>query len=153
MTKVYVVTSGEYSDYGITAIFSTNEKAEAFMTEQIKFSTDMLSRDNYNIEVWEIDLPKESWIVTNVRMDKEGNTKDTWMEENGANGEMGFQTWDSEGNLVWGVVTTDKIRAVKVTNEKRVQLITNNLWLSKDLYRKDVGALINTSHEAEAKTE
>jgi hypothetical protein len=27
--KVYVVTTGEYSDYGISAIFSTKEKAEA----------------------------------------------------------------------------------------------------------------------------
>ena len=30
--QVYVVTSGEYSDYGIDAIFSTAEKAQEYVS-------------------------------------------------------------------------------------------------------------------------
>ena len=30
MTKVYVITRGEYSDYGIERIFSTREAAEKY---------------------------------------------------------------------------------------------------------------------------
>lgn len=33
MSTVYVVTSGSYSDYGINAIFSTEELANAYVNE------------------------------------------------------------------------------------------------------------------------
>lgn len=36
-TVVYAVSSGEYSDYGIRAIFSTEEKAQAYCDRQNKF--------------------------------------------------------------------------------------------------------------------
>ena len=45
--KVYVVTQGAYSDYGIVAIFSTREQAE------LKCAT--LCDDNNQIAEWEVD--------------------------------------------------------------------------------------------------
>ena len=45
--KVYVVTQGAYSDYGIVAIFSTREQAE------LKCAT--LYDDNNQIAEWEVD--------------------------------------------------------------------------------------------------
>ncbi len=52
MSKVYIVTSGEYSDYGIDRVFSTEEKAK----EWIDIITSMYG-GNYNIEQYELDAP------------------------------------------------------------------------------------------------
>ncbi len=44
--KIYIVTSGEYSDYGINAVFSTKEKAVEYVEQH---GTD------YNIEEYNLD--------------------------------------------------------------------------------------------------
>ena len=52
MNKVFIATSGEYSDYGIDKVFSSIEKAK----EWIKVVTSMYG-GNYNIEPYELDAP------------------------------------------------------------------------------------------------
>ena len=52
MGKVFIVTSGEYSDYGIDRVFSTEEKAK----EWVDIITSMYN-GNYNIEQYELDAP------------------------------------------------------------------------------------------------
>lgn len=52
MSKVYIVTSGEYSDYGIDRVFSTEEKAK----EWVDVITSMYG-GNYNIEQYKLDAP------------------------------------------------------------------------------------------------
>ena len=52
MGKVFIVTSGEYSDYGIDRVFSTEEKAK----EWVDVITSMYG-GNYNIEQDELDAP------------------------------------------------------------------------------------------------
>ena len=52
MSRVFIVTSGEYSDYGIDRVFSSVEKAK----EWIKIVTSMYG-GNYNIEPYELDAP------------------------------------------------------------------------------------------------
>ena len=52
MRKVFIVTSGEYSDYGIDRVFSTEEKAK----EWVDVITSMYN-GNYNIEQYELDAP------------------------------------------------------------------------------------------------
>lgn len=44
--KIYIVTSGEYSDYGIDAVFSTKEKADEYIQQH---GTD------YHIEEYDLD--------------------------------------------------------------------------------------------------
>lgn len=74
MKKVYVVTSGEYSDYGIDAIFATEEEANKFVNEVIGNT-----EDNYDVIEWElntikekytyeIDIDWESFNVDNIRL-------------------------------------------------------------------------------------
>lgn len=46
MTTVYLVTSGEYSDYGVDGAFSTREKAVAWINGE---------DDDYEIEEYDID--------------------------------------------------------------------------------------------------
>ena len=52
MSKVFIVTSGEYSDYGINRVFTTEEKAK----EWVDIITSMYN-GNYNIEQYELDAP------------------------------------------------------------------------------------------------
>ena len=52
MGKVFIVTSGEYSDYGIYRVFSSEEKAKGW----IEVITSMYG-GNYNIEQYELDAP------------------------------------------------------------------------------------------------
>ena len=52
MSKVFIVTSGEYSDYGIDRVFTTEEKAK----EWVDIITSMYG-GNYDIEQYELDAP------------------------------------------------------------------------------------------------
>lgn len=52
MSRVFIVTSGEYSDYGIDRVFSTKEKAK----EWIEVITSMHG-GYYDIEPYELDAP------------------------------------------------------------------------------------------------
>ena len=49
-TKIYIVTSGEYSDYGIAGVFLRREKAEAFVRFRNKTAS---SYEQTEIEEWE----------------------------------------------------------------------------------------------------
>lgn len=46
--KIYIVTSGEYSDYRIDAVFTTKEKAEEYVQN---------NGSDYRIEDYELDKP------------------------------------------------------------------------------------------------
>ena len=56
--KIYIVTSGEYSDYGINAVFTTKGKAVEYMEQH---------GTNYNIEEYNLDEEVEKktqlWCV------------------------------------------------------------------------------------------
>ncbi|KKK61798.1 hypothetical protein LCGC14_3010720 [marine sediment metagenome] len=116
--KIYIVTSGAYSDYGIDAVFSRRELAEEFSG---------LKEDSV-VEEWDIDHPKKGWSLTVVRMGKRGGVKDIWHEVLSRFYLPGFQTFDVNSNLVWAVGTQDEKRAVKVVNEKRAQILAQGFW-------------------------
>lgn len=65
--QVYVVTSGEYSDYGINAIFSTLEKAQEYVS--MKEFTD--EYEYYGINVWDVDEHHETKVVDLVLLNDE----------------------------------------------------------------------------------
>jgi hypothetical protein len=49
--QIFIVTTGEYSDYTIDRVFSTRQKAVEYLDTQ---------DDNYRLEVFDIDEPIES---------------------------------------------------------------------------------------------
>lgn len=65
--QVYVVTSGEYSNYGINAIFSTAEKAQEYVS--MKEFTD--AYESYRINIWEIDKYDETECLNLVLINNE----------------------------------------------------------------------------------
>lgn len=64
--QVYVVTSGEYSDYGIDAIFSTVEKAQEYVSMR-----EFIDDEYYRINVWNVDEYHETERVNLVLLNGE----------------------------------------------------------------------------------
>lgn len=58
---LYVVTSGEYSYYGIVGIFSSQGKAEVFIKEAKKQTN---SNSDFRIEEWKLDEREKDTVAT-----------------------------------------------------------------------------------------
>lgn len=116
--KVYVVTSGSYSDYGINAIFSTPELAELYKNNYNKANP-----GDADIEEWELDKPIPENGYT-VRMTQNG-IADVSINFNAS---WGFWCFTRENKLVWNIQILDKERAIKVVNEKRAQILALGIW-------------------------
>src|SRR5574343_122040 len=76
MKKLYVLTSGCYSDYGIEGIFTSKEKAFAYIgltTEEQMAEIDE-GMCGYRIEEWDLDPePTESKYIISVTIDEQGS--------------------------------------------------------------------------------
>lgn len=68
MSNVYIVTSGEYSDYGIVQVFSTRELAEKYIEEGKGI------RKDCEIEEWILDpVILKPELVCNVHIERNGS--------------------------------------------------------------------------------
>lgn len=85
---IYVVTTGQYSDYRIRGVFGTEEQAEAFRQQRLKATP----RDgDARIELYHLDAPERDWesvTLYYVHVDAEGKitemrTKDSEYRELG----------------------------------------------------------------------
>ena len=121
--KVWIVTSGIYSDYNIEAVFSSRELAEAYL-EKFK---EVYPGEDVRIEEYDLDKPKEKWVLTWVTMSKEGEVLNVW-KMMWSDWKPGFQRFDHRGNLEWVVATEDERRAIKVVAEKRAIILAHNAW-------------------------
>jgi hypothetical protein len=141
MTKIYVVTSGSYSDYCIEGIFSTEEKANKY----IDFMVGGKDRsDDFRVE--EHDLDTEIPVMPlnhnsyEVSMAKDGSVSvvnpssyaDFLSRMGGVRMCMQTYAW---GNIKVGteylvtiVLATDEQHAVKIASERRSRILANNLW-------------------------
>jgi hypothetical protein len=130
MDEIYIVTTGEYSDYRICGVFTEKKLAKKFI--------DLFKKDGYNnfndIEKYPINPFKfelqEGYKPYFVRMDKEGNSSECNVSEYSygfmpGDNNIGF---DIKNNIYCHVYAKDKNHALKIVNEKRGQLIANNKW-------------------------
>lgn len=136
MEKVFVVTSGHYSDYGIDAIFTTEDLAQKFI--------DSFKADGYNamgIEEWDLN-PNEEHLRQGrkpffLRIDKLGAVTDI---------EVRSSAWGFKPNLPTANISfthddkwmniecfaDDVDHAVKIAGEKRTQILALEQWGSKN---------------------
>ena len=139
-TEVFAVNSGSYSDYRVNALFSSRKLAEEYM------KTFPLGDPN-EIEVFELDPPgvdlvHRGYSVWRVLMLEDGTTEEvertansyydvehagisTIWKRSEAPFYKGKGTPDAMDSRVWA--KTEK-QAVKIANEKRVQMIANGEW-------------------------
>lgn len=129
---IYIVTSGEYSDYGIDAIFSTKELAQKFVDS---FNSERW--DKLDIEEWDLD-PNSQHLKQNrkpffLRIDKSGQVT----EIESASSTFGFRNEMKEPSISYTknlelmniyCFADDEKHAVKIASEKRSQILAANLW-------------------------
>jgi len=122
MATIYAVSSGEYSDYGIEAIFSSLALAEAWIASfpiraygerRIEeYELDPLDLSDGSRRHWFVRLQRETGAV------KECNQDDYWSgESTGMDVKDGFYTH---------CFATDEKHAIKIANERRIQ------WMAKE---------------------
>lgn len=123
MEKIFVVTTGEYSDYRISGVFSTKEKAEDFVNFVEKHNANRyyLEIKEYGVDEFS-EASKKGFFVFRVEMDKQGNSK---VSSKSAL----VSDFDKDDINIWGgklfmdCYAKDEKHATKIANEKRVQLI------------------------------
>jgi len=139
--KVYIVTSGEYSDYKIEAVFSDKGKAEEFVEVCDKAIT--YYDKYYKIEEYYLDIPKEQLFYTEVYMGEDGGVHAACLEVASQHIDMGndfgvFRLYGGVPCFKWVVKTHDRERAIKVANEKRAQILALGIWGDEDKVREMV---------------
>jgi hypothetical protein len=144
--KVYLVTKGRYSDYSVYGVFVDEDIATEY-AKQISDHIEEAIVDTRKIMIG-VDLILPIGFRTyEVRMDRDGNAWDyKWRHDGKQVLQREADTCDSkdfadiefkseaEGWLLTGnytfKVNTDKGQegAIKIANERRVQLIAENKW-------------------------
>lgn len=133
MEMIYVVTSGSYSDYGIDAIFSTKEMAQAFI-DGIKTPYEEMRIGEWELDPHLKDL-KKGRKAYRVTMSKEGKVREVANEsstyilnrvEYGFPPGISFQ--DNKKIMNCSCFADDEKHAIKIVNEKRIQFIALNKW-------------------------
>lgn len=129
MKKVYIVTSGKYSDYGICGIFTTKKLAHSFINS-FNEHTDFNDIEEYELDPYKIHLESGNKPYS-LCMDIEGNTchieqSDLSHEFNGPMIEIYFSR-DRKWMYV-NCFAKNETHAIKIANEKRAQYIASNTW-------------------------
>lgn len=140
MKVIYAVSSGSYSDYHICGVFSTKEKAEAFMAAVE--DSDYNEIEEYELDPSAAELLRRGYSVWRVLMLKDGA-----VEKAKATGNDRYDIGVAGTCKVWqrskapayrGTGTPDVLdvhcwarterQAVKMANEKRVEMIATGKW-------------------------
>jgi len=146
MDNVYVVTHGSYSDYQIDGIFSTKEKAQEFIDYLVN-NKDYIEDNIMDFEYGygdEFNIETRSFDNFDGVQDKLNNGYKyfhVWMYRNGNSGysEMLPSKNYTESHIAkpegspsfirFQVCAKSPEHAVKVANERRIQLIANDEWI------------------------
>jgi hypothetical protein len=131
--KIYIVTSGEYSDYHIEAVFSTKELAESYIEDTT--SEDNRFYDDPTIEIYEIDgysdMKKRGYKLYYVSMEKDGSVysinETDWCPHQD---ELCINRFN---RLTAMVKAKSEKHAIKIVNERRAYLIANDLFKEGDI--------------------
>lgn len=124
--KLFLVSTGEYSDYTVRGIYSAPDKAE---------DAKLFYNSENEIEEFELDtLPPhpEGHLLYLVTMARDGALIDvvrSYPTEYGDSFENDHNWIPSSGGVEFTIWAFNKDQAVKVANEKRAQLIASNLWI------------------------
>lgn len=151
--KVYIVTAGEYSEYHISAVFSTKEKAEEYMdTVGSDFCIEEYSIDKpikHEVSIWSIMMDICSKEVLNIHY-YGVNEKDTieFMPSTSFRNECIIFTVESDSKEKAIKIVSDRFGAV-VANENiiypllRVKAVRNIFgWHNYPIYKFKTGEIL-----------
>lgn len=142
MKKIYVVTQGEYSDYRIVAICSTEDKAKIMRRHQ---KGDIYAHERARIETFvldkEADLAARGYWFWTIGMERDGTVsrcqKGSISNRNRGIGEartsfvkaLTNNAGEKMKSYLWCefYAKTEK-QAIKIVNDRRRQAIAGNKW-------------------------
>jgi len=128
-TKIYLVTRGKYSDYRVSAVFNEKELAEKYINS---FKVDGFVDfriEEYNLNPFSKEL-KKGYNPYFLRMKKNGECIEIYIKDSDycfEDGEIKIK-FDIEKNIYFNVFAKNENHAIKIANEKRLQLIVLNRW-------------------------
>ena len=116
--KVYVVTSGRYSDYRLEAIFEKKEDADALV---------FILPDGNNVEEWTVNK-RRVVPLWSMWMKRNGDIDGGYIAPDASTG--GEESIASSDNdlMEFEVLADTPERAVKIANERRAIILSHNLW-------------------------
>ena len=130
LQAVFLVTRGDYSDYRVCAVFTEKALAEKYI-DSFKGNSyyDDFRIENYTLNPYQYEL-KNDYKPFFLIMTKEGNcteinVKDSYCGFKDENIDVWF---DIHKNMNISIFAKDERHAIKIANEKRVQLIVENRW-------------------------
>ena len=135
MEKVYVVSSGDYSDYKVDGIFTSKPLAQKFMDTFKRDSEYSFERFNDIVEFTLNPFEKEiraGYKPYFLRMTRLGQAYDirvdsgTYGFEDSENYSYGFDVTDND--LYTHCFAKDEQHAIKICNERRIQIIALDRW-------------------------
>ena len=145
MASVWMVSKGEYSEFTILGIFSTEFLADDFREAYyLEYKLDREDRwDQIHLFEMALDAPiPESVKAVQVKMLKSGEVmkiafSTSW--ENGRIPENGYTNLAftrkyPEGYLWCTLSVGDETTAIKITNERRTMILANDLWNKEHKY-------------------
>jgi hypothetical protein len=135
MSKIYVVTTGQYSDYSIEAVFSSVAKAQKYCRYHNPYQENGLGEElkdcDYRIAEYDLDpetpnLPKDA-VAFEVQMRRDGGTQMC--------SRIPFSCLAARPEVIlymdWmctNVLARDEKHAVKIANERRTAVIALDKW-------------------------
>ena len=128
MKIMYVVTAGEYSDYGIEAMFDEESLAKAYIASVKSSGYQEMRIETYNLNPHEkqLRLGYKSYLV---RMTKDGICPELYQSERAPDdGENNTPFFDNKQNLVMYVFAKDEQHALKIVNERRIEIKAFKKW-------------------------
>ena len=116
--KVYVVTSGSYSDYRIEAIFENKEDAEAL--------ANVLS-DGNGVDEWEANKQKVVPLWS-IWMEKNGDLAEDYVSPSANTGSKEDIYCYDDDSIHFEILADTLERAIKVANERGAIIIAQGFW-------------------------
>jgi hypothetical protein len=153
MKEIYLVTQGNYSDYGVRGVFTDKDlakeyaaqissKYEAARVDTRQIMTELIAPIGYRGYTVSMDIDGNTDEVENDEVgdlnvdnsypDMEFGPTGLFVVENGKN--YPVQEYITTGKYTF-IINTDKGAegAIKIANERRIRMIAENLWPKKGM--------------------
>jgi hypothetical protein len=122
MATAYLVTTGEYSDYRVEAVFTTREGAERLAA---KYPKDHASVEERTLDEYP-EYP-EGLLRYRVQFDMDGNSWARHVDPDAGFNDECNPGGDDKSMATWCWANSEE-HAIKIANERRAKVIANGFW-------------------------
>jgi hypothetical protein len=121
--KIYIITTGDYSDYSIEGVFDSEEKADRYLEA---FPTSDATIEAHEVNPYDEDI-QAGYRTYEVVMDRQGGVISARQSNEPSYYAETLMSLD-EKRLSSRAFTKSKERAIEIANERRIQMIADGKW-------------------------